>query len=703
MATKISQLTAASSIVDGAELVPIVQSSTTKRTTLQIIADWVVKTSLSFTQSGTAPASRTVQAKGREVEFSLMDKSGAVADGVTDLTTQWANLIADANAQVSAAVLSGYPISTFKVTIPAGDYYIATGATAANLNIVLEGKGNANTRIRIGAGQYLLTVTNVIYQLGLRGISFSGGKGVLAHTFTGTNVQGISFVEDCNFNDYTECAIGSLAPDFPYWKIRRNVFQGAAALASKGIVLMGTDDTCEIAENAFLRNRYHLKLGNSGHQAKIRANDFIRFTNGGGAPVLTDIWIIPATAAVLSGQGSVYTFNKFGNENINAADFRILLADEAAGTNALDKNHATTASTGFWSGARFLANVWVGAGTPSNGIIYSYTPNVRDLRFDDYLQASQYPNIIQFDASILPLSDDRTSASSQIKVNQETPFEVIENAFSNAPSVALLDDPFGLHQGRDYNIQRFPKGFDPSYTAIGLTAINSAGGGGFTVAAATDSIGGSDAATVTFSASGESAAAALTLTMGNLTIGRMVWVEFDVKVAASLPLTQIDAWIGVGGTRAMRLYLPVPSQWTTIRMPWIPRQTGTQLYVQFSPGDYSAGVKTKVLIGRVRAYHSPEPQHFGARYLEASATLAPANLAAGATGKTTITVTGAVVGDFVSGVSHSAVTPAGYDDADWQGTVTAADTVTVRYRNSNAGAVQIASGTLRVRVQKKDS
>lgn len=82
--------------------------------------------------------------------------------------------------------------------------------------------------------------------------------------------------------------------------------------------------------------------------------------------------------------------------------------------------------------------------------------------------------------------------------------------------------------------------------------------------------------------------------------------------------------------------------------------------------------------------------------LTGSATYDPASLAAGATQQTTVTVTGAVVGDFVM-VSFSQANT----DIQWSGEVTANNTVTVTQGNRGAGAVDLASGTLKVRVLKR--
>lgn len=81
--------------------------------------------------------------------------------------------------------------------------------------------------------------------------------------------------------------------------------------------------------------------------------------------------------------------------------------------------------------------------------------------------------------------------------------------------------------------------------------------------------------------------------------------------------------------------------------------------------------------------------------LRASATFNPANLADGAGETTTVTVTGAVLGDFAQASFSLAlqgliVTPS----------VSAADTVSVRFQNESGGALDLASGTLRVRVHR---
>lgn len=83
-------------------------------------------------------------------------------------------------------------------------------------------------------------------------------------------------------------------------------------------------------------------------------------------------------------------------------------------------------------------------------------------------------------------------------------------------------------------------------------------------------------------------------------------------------------------------------------------------------------------------------------HLTGSKTHDFASVADGAQATTTVTVTGAALGDFVTGVSVSV-------DAvlvNLHGYVSAADTVTVVLQNESGGAVNLASATLAVLVRK---
>lgn len=81
--------------------------------------------------------------------------------------------------------------------------------------------------------------------------------------------------------------------------------------------------------------------------------------------------------------------------------------------------------------------------------------------------------------------------------------------------------------------------------------------------------------------------------------------------------------------------------------------------------------------------------------LEASATYDPPNLADGAGTTTTVTCTGAALGDMAS--ASFSLDLQGITVTAW---VSATNTVSVRFQNESGGALDLGSGTLRVRVAK---
>lgn len=81
--------------------------------------------------------------------------------------------------------------------------------------------------------------------------------------------------------------------------------------------------------------------------------------------------------------------------------------------------------------------------------------------------------------------------------------------------------------------------------------------------------------------------------------------------------------------------------------------------------------------------------------LTGSATYDPANLVDGAGATTTVTVTGAALGDYAQATFSLDIQ--GITLSAW---VSAADTVSVRFQNESGGALDLASGTLRAKVYK---
>jgi len=123
-------------------------------------------------------------------------------------------------------------------------------------------------------------------------------------------------------------------------------------------------------------------------------------------------------------------------------------------------------------------------------------------------------------------------------------------------------------------------------------------------------------------------------------------------------------------------------------------QGDTFRFINAVAGGYVGGICT--VSGTSGAGTPGTFQGFGRVNLSGSATYDPPSLADGVGVTTTVTVTGAALGDFVSGVSFS-LDLQGITLTGW---VSAANTVSVRLQNESGGVLDLASGTLRAVVAK---
>lgn len=627
---------------------------------------------------------------------------GAKGDGATDDTAAITAAFNYAKVLTGSAPSGDYGrLGTAHLHFPKGDYIFAGPALSTNtgMSIAITGDGHHHTRIQVGAGIYFLDTNGVLYRMKIQGIHFYGGKGAWKHSYAAINVQGHIDITENTFAAYTEAAIVSLAPDMPYIKVRHNLFYGASALTSKGVCFGGATDQCEISNNSFLRNLYHIKVANGGQNCKIRDNDLLRFTNGGGAPKLTDIWIVPLPATPTNaGVGLEVTGNKFGNENRSTTDYCVLVADEAAGTDFADKNHATTVSTGYIVGGIY-SNNYVSAGSgAANGFIHSYTKYCYGYVIQNTYVGGYPDGIVKFDAAVTYANDNRIEDISYIGPSAVIDAsETLQTAPTSRPGAAIVADPFAFYQGNPDTITHFQNGHASGFVNYGATELDTAALllSNATKAAAVDALGGANASEVTFSS--VAGLAYLNQPTTNVTVGRRAWIEIDLKRSAATPMTSvlINLRDAGAGNIAVKRFVNLTADWQTIRIPYVPRQTGSAMAIRIESPGYSAGVAEKVLIGRMRMYHAASPVNPGTIFKESKATFNPASLADGEGETTTVAVVGAALGDFA--MASFSLDTQGITITAW---VSAADTVSVRFQNESGGVLDIGSGTLRVRTLK---
>ena len=144
---KVSDLTglAAASVDVDNDLLNIIDTSAgadgSKKITVQDLADVVIQTADSFTQSGTGASSRTAQAKLRE--RVTPEDFGAAGDGTTDDTTSLANALASGAYRLDGA--------------PGATYLISQRLAIGSSNMWLAGNG-AILKLKTAQYRHSLTV-----------------------------------------------------------------------------------------------------------------------------------------------------------------------------------------------------------------------------------------------------------------------------------------------------------------------------------------------------------------------------------------------------------------------------------------------------------------------------------------------------------------------------------------------------------------
>ena len=517
---------------------------------------------------------------------------GAINDGTGDNTTAFTN-----------AAATGNP-----VYVPAGTYqgdFDLDPTTGPQFF----GDFNGGSTIEVNSGHYFLDGNRNWTQLYIRGLTFDGGIGAIRNRYTSSNVTYLHQVIDCRFLNYTGTAISHNSSDMPLWKIHRCSFKATDDVASMGIALSGLTDLCSITDCEFQRNYTHIKLGAGGNNAKIINADFVQYSAATGGRKRTFVWVVPQTSATNAGAGLDIRDCKFGNENIGADDLRILYADQGAGTYFGDKLHDTTVdSTGFCVQHTVRDSLLNNNSGFQNPFIYAcMSPDkVRSLTIDGINVAGGRPDyLLKFrTTTTTPNPEGATNTVANVK-RVDSSFTIFEPS-NQVGALQVAADQLGILATLNQPMPQRGGGRTAGYVNLLTDRINAFTLSTATRSAITDSIGGTDAAEITFPGSLWSYVPA-----SSVVANMPVWIELELREGTSDPLDvftvlfSLDSASVGGASNYLRRNIAPPSGWRTYRFLASTPVSSNLILLKFD--DVASSTGTKVRIGRVRMYHAQEP------------------------------------------------------------------------------------------------
>ena len=368
------------STLTGSEKVPMIQTAATKQSLLSVIADYVVKTAASFTQSGIVAsnlASRTVQAKEREIlsvtDAKNNDGTAVTGDGSTDNTT-------------GLQAVFDYAISTGRaVFVPAGTYnYTSLDLDDANgLKVYGEADpynvavGDASylrcTAAGTGIGISVKSTFGVSFhnlRLGYNNVGYTGDLVKADHSAAALDTQALSF-EHCYFSGEGSAdnatSLLHLSKSI-LTRVEKCRFTLAdAAIKTSSIYV----NVLTIEDNLFVSlTTYAIRVAGGTNALNISKNTFEPLASGASAALSQDTaqtmiglvysgnWHGDVTATggdwvtVGNGLGMKFTGNFFATAGAGAGDTCIVIAggsqgveitaNRFEGVNAIDFSTATT-------------------------------------------------------------------------------------------------------------------------------------------------------------------------------------------------------------------------------------------------------------------------------------------------------------------------------------------------------------------------
>ena len=503
------------------------------------------------------------------------------------------------------------------IALPPGELQIGSGLDSSEIagdgqiSFAIQGKGRNATRIKLtDPDSWLIDCGVRISSMLLSDMQIHLGAGAFrqrnAQSTVPTRSGSLAF-QRCAFSDYSKAAIVSNSDNDPFYNIWDCKFTGG--VDSKAILLPPGGGHVIGGGTWINGHKYGIVL-REGNDSNI---GYVRFGGLVAVNPRTDIWIIPESTK--SGRGLNIHDCFHGNEGDNPEDREILIAnadttgnpDHASSPTWEDYGESTSNVTqGDVRQLRLRDNHYTADSGRARGIIYSRCEAI-SMTFDCNVDGD-YPDIVEFDTNVIPALglDNHFIQTSRIKL-------AIGASMGSAahPNIGISNLPgFGFAEGYtdavagDPSVQR-PGGSVIAQSLMSKTMSDFSSGTCALGSLSTDMAGGTEALEITFDRS--NARCWQTLDMTDAVAGRLAWLEFDVKRAATQTVTEAQLRIGTAYNNRFRiLRFRVEPYWQRIAIPFILPQTGSNIMAVFMPanGEYEAGVADKLMLGRVDAYHA---------------------------------------------------------------------------------------------------
>lgn len=474
--------------------------------------------------------------------------------------------------------------------------------------------------IRIPDGDYLFQTGERLNWLFVFGVTFVGGKGVLQHLFSGSNVNGRFVFERCVFDNYTECAIGNNAQDQPYLEVRGCTFMAAEKSSAIGISWGGYSDGSIIEGNAFLRNRYHVKVGpNPSGSIHVLRNDFLRWDKT--TPLGAAIWLVPEITpgrfGSNSGWGTIISGNKFGSENMQPDDVRILVAREGPGNTRQTRAPSARFDPGGAEGA-FLSGVTIEnsriscPGDVRSPFMRSWISEVRNFSYiNNRHDGGRHSYLCEF---MGPRKIDYANANWTVRL--ENADSVLGSSpFLQSISNAAIGPQLDLSATQAIAEETILPGTGGDDTSFQLLASADRPeafktfGDGVSLTPVADHAGYNRAVEIALVGQGGGVADALHSTK----VGHQAWLAVDLKRASTRSAEAVEVRIFnyAAGIIARKLRFVLPAEWRRVRIPFtLPAATDPQAW-QYVIVPIDPTRKQTFQVARLYVYHGREPRADG--------------------------------------------------------------------------------------------